>query len=148
MKTGAGLAFICVGAILAFAVTTNTSVFNLHTAGWVIMLVGIIGLLIPRRTYGWLGLRLIRRTYPVTEVEEVSLPGYVAREPGAARVRAGLPTAATGRNTSPGGGTSAGLADDTRPIPEVPGATVVVPGATVRPAPPVETEVIEDIYEE
>ena len=132
MKTGAGLAFICVGAILAFAVTTNTSVFNLHTAGWVIMLVGIIGLLIPRRTYGWLGRRLIRRTYPVTEVEEVSVPGYVAREPGAARVRAGLPTA----TAAPGG------------APKVPGATVVVPGATVRPAPPVETEVIEDIYEE
>jgi hypothetical protein len=148
MRTGAGLAFICVGAILAFAVTTNTSVFNLHTAGWVIMLVGVIGLLIPRRTYGWLGRRLIRRTYPVTEVEEISLPGYVAREPGTARVRAGLPTAAAGRNTSPGGGTSAGTAGDTRPVPEVPGATIVVPGATVRPAPPVETEVIEDVYEE
>jgi hypothetical protein len=148
MKTGAGLAFICVGAILAFAVTTNTSVFNLHTAGWVIMVVGVVGLLVPRRTYGRLGQRLIRRTYPVTEVEEVSVPGYVAREPGTARVRAGLPTATAGRNASPGGGTSAGTAGDTRPIPEVPGATVVVPGATVRPAPPVETEVIEDIYEE
>jgi len=31
MKTGMGLALIAVGAILAFAVTTNTSVFNLHT---------------------------------------------------------------------------------------------------------------------
>ena len=154
MKTGVGLAFICAGAILAFAVTTNTSVFNLHTAGWVIMLVGVIGLLIPRRTYGWLGRRLVRRTYPVTEVEEVTLPGYVAREPGAARVRAGLPTATAGPNTSPGGGTTPGAtpgaspADDTRPIPEVPGATVVVPGATVRPAPPAQTEVIEDYYEE
>ena len=29
MKTGMGLALIAVGAILAFAVTTNTSVFNL-----------------------------------------------------------------------------------------------------------------------
>jgi hypothetical protein len=146
MKTGVGLAFICVGAILAFAVTTNTSVFNLHTAGWVIMLVGVIGLLIPRRTYGWLGRRLIRRTYPVTEVEEVSVPGYVAHEPGTARVRAGLPTATAGPDTSPGGG--AGTADDTRPIPEVPGATVVVPGATVRPVVPAKTEVIEDYYEE
>ncbi len=91
MKTGVGLAFICVGAILAFAVTTNTSVFNLHTAGWVIMLVGVIGLLTPRRTYGWLGRRLVRRTYPVSQVEEVSVPGYVTREPGTARIRAGLP---------------------------------------------------------
>jgi len=136
MKTGAGLAFICVGALLAFAVTTNTSVFNLHTAGWVIMLVGVIGLLIPRRTYGWLGRRLVRRTYPVSQVEEVGVPAYVTREPGTSRIRAGLPTA------------PAGAADGTRPIHEVPGATVVVPGATVRPATPVETEVIEDVYEE
>ena len=148
MKTGAGLAFICVGAILAFAVTTNTSVFNLHTAGWVIMLVGVIGLLIPRRTYGWLGRRLIRHTYPVTEVEEVSVPGYVAREPGTARVRAGLPTATAAPTSGPAGALGTRGADDTRPIPGVPGATVVVPSATVRPAPPVETEVIEDIYEE
>jgi hypothetical protein len=144
MKTGAGLAFICVGAILAFAVTTNTSVFNLHTAGWVIMLVGVVGLLVPRRTYGRLGQRLIRRTYPATEVEEVSVPVYVAREPDAARVRAGLPTA----TAAPAGAPGTRAADDTRPIPGVPGATVVVPGATVRPAPPVETEVIEDVYEE
>ena len=96
MKTGVGLAFVCAGALLAFAVTTNTSVFNLHTAGWVIMLVGVIGLLIPRRTYGWLGRRLIRRTYPVTEVEEVSVPGYVNRDPGTSRIRAGLPTAPAG----------------------------------------------------
>jgi hypothetical protein len=152
MKTGVGLAFICAGAILAFAVTTNTSVFNLHTAGWVIMLVGIIGLLIPRRTYGWLGRRLVRRTYPVTEVEEVTMPGYVAREPGAARVRAGLPTASPGPGTSPGGGATPGATPratpGASPADEVPGATVVVPGATVRPAPPAQTEVIEDYYEE
>ena len=42
MKIGSSLALICIGAILAFAVTTNTSVFNLHTAGWVVMLIGVI----------------------------------------------------------------------------------------------------------
>ena len=40
MKTGVGLALIAVGAILAFAVTANTSVFNLHTAGWVLIIIG------------------------------------------------------------------------------------------------------------
>ena len=44
MKTGVGLALIAVGAILAFAVTTNTSVFNLHTAGWVLIIIGLRGL--------------------------------------------------------------------------------------------------------
>ena len=61
MKTGMGLALIGIGAILAFAVTTNTSVFNLHTAGYVIMLIGILGLAIPRRGYGWVGRRLFVR---------------------------------------------------------------------------------------
>jgi len=84
---------IAVGAILAFAVTTNTSVFNLHTAGWVIMLVGLIGLVIPRRTYGWMGRRLLlRRTraYPATRIEEIDSPTYVAREP-ASQLNAGPP---------------------------------------------------------
>ena len=43
MKTGMGLVLIGIGAIFAFAVTTNTSVFNLHTAGWVLMIIGISG---------------------------------------------------------------------------------------------------------
>ncbi len=158
MKTGIGLAFICVGAILAFAVTTNTSVVNLHTAGWVIMLVGVIGLLLPRRTYGWLGRRLlVRRTYPAgpggypagpgggtrggtypgAQVEEIAVPPYVARNPGTSRIQAGLPPRPT-------------LLDepDTDPV------DATVPGATVRPAAPGETrapgttEVIEDRYEE
>ncbi len=135
MKTGIGLAFVCVGAILAFAVTTNTSVFNLHTAGWVIMLVGVIGLLLPRRTYGWLGRRMVRRTYPAgasrpATVEEIAVPPYVARNPGGSRIRAGLPPRPT-------------LLDEpaTDPVEDV-------PGATVRPAAPGTTEVIEDLYEE
>ncbi|HWG01438.1 MAG TPA: hypothetical protein VG164_06270 [Trebonia sp.] len=95
MKTGAGLALICVGAILAFAVRTNTSVFNIHIAGWVIMLVGIAGLFVPRKSYGWLGRRmLVRRTraWPGNEqVEEIPVPPYVARNPGTSRMQAGLP---------------------------------------------------------
>jgi hypothetical protein len=94
MRTGIGWALICVGAILAFAVTTNTSVFNLHTAGWIIMIVGLIGLVTPRRMYGWVGRRLLlrrTRTYPATRVEEIDVPAYVADNPGTTRVRAGLP---------------------------------------------------------
>jgi len=63
MKTGMGLVLIGIGAILAFAVTTNTSVFNLHTAGYVLMVIGILGLAVPRRGYGWVGRRLtVRQT--------------------------------------------------------------------------------------
>lgn len=98
MRTGVGLAVVCVGAILAFAVTTNTSVFNLHTAGWVLMIVGIVGLVLPRRTYGWLGRRLVRRTrkYPGGRVvDEVQVPPYVAYKPGTSPLRAGLPPASS-----------------------------------------------------
>src|SRR6516162_8376908 len=94
MKTGVGLALIAVGAILAFAVTTNTSVFNLHTAGWVLIIVGIIGIAIPRRSYGWVGRRVrTQRTRwrPNARVEDVTYPAYVNRNPASTRVQAGLP---------------------------------------------------------
>ena len=118
MKTGSGLALIGAGAILAFAVTTNTSVFNLHTAGYVLMLIGILGIAIPRRGYGWVGRRLFVRRYETRRtgrVENVTYPPYVTRNPANTRVRAGLPAGAG------------------EPVPEN------VPG---------ETEVTEDIYEE
>ena len=43
----------------SFAVTGNTSVFNTHAAGWVIMIVGLVGLLLPRRNRAWLGRRVV-----------------------------------------------------------------------------------------
>lgn len=101
MKTGFALGFICIGAILAFAVTGNTSVFNIHTAGWVIMLVGLVGLFLPRRNRAWLGRRVVvRRTRgypngPDGPVEEIPVPPYVARNPGTARIEAGLPARPT-----------------------------------------------------
>jgi hypothetical protein len=113
-----GLLLIGVGAILAFAVTTNTSVFNLHTAGWVVMLIGVAGLAVPRRSYGWIGRRVfVRRTEtrPGGTTEDVTYPPYVTRNQENTRVVAGLP-AGTGKP-----------------------APANVPG---------ETEVTEDIYEE
>jgi hypothetical protein len=118
MRTGASLAFICVGAILAFAVTTNTSVFNLHTAGWVIMIIGVIGLVVPRRTYGWLGRRMVRRTrtYRGGQVEEVAVRPYMTYHPDT-----------TGQRGLPGGPT--------------------VTAAETIEDPSRDTELIEDIYE-
>src|ERR1700733_14322348 len=93
MKIGSSLALICVGAILAFAVTANTSVFNLHTAGWVLMLIGVIGLLLPGRTAGWLGRRLlVGRTYPGGRVEQVPVPPY---RPGTGTLAPDPPRSAT-----------------------------------------------------
>ena len=149
MKIGSGLAIICVGAILAFAVTTNTSVFNLHTAGWVLMLIGLIGLLLPNRTYGWLGRRMqVRRSYPSGRVEHITQQPYVARNPRVSALEQGLPSRPTLLDQE----------DDL--IEETPSSYVIQetePPVTRQtpsgqapshgPRPRV-TEVIEDVYEE
>jgi hypothetical protein len=139
MRTGIALAFVCLGAILAFAVTGNTSVFNIHTAGWVIMIVGLIGLLLQRRTRGWLGRRVVvRRTrgYPggaEGPVEEIPVPPYVARNPGTARIEAGLParpTLLTERE-----------AQEPDPIEDAENRATAAQGTAPR------TEIVEDLYE-
>src|ERR1700733_4230888 len=92
MKTGAGLAFIAVGAIFAFAVKGSPGFVNLPTVGWVLMLVGLVGMLLPRRTYGWLGRRMtVRRSYPSGRVEQRAVPPYVSLNPGTAREGGGPP---------------------------------------------------------
>jgi hypothetical protein len=154
MRTGIALGFICLGAILAFAVTGNTSFFNIHTAGWVIMLVGLVGLFLPRRNRAWLGRRVVvRRTrdYPdgPENVEEIPVPPYLARNPGTARIEAGLParpTLQTERESI-----------DPDPIEEVENRATGQPqpgevrhGARQQTAPQQSTapmEVVEDLYE-
>jgi hypothetical protein len=61
MRTATGLMVIALGAILAFAVRGHPSFVNLQIAGWVIMLTGIAGLILPRRSYGSLRSRLVLR---------------------------------------------------------------------------------------
>ena len=94
MKSGICLFWIAVGAILTFAVTANTSVFNLHVAGFVIMVIGIIGLVTPKRGLQRLGRRVyVKRTRqgPVSRVEETAYPPYVLRNPGTANAQADIP---------------------------------------------------------
>jgi membrane protease YdiL (CAAX protease family) len=61
MKTATGLALVAVGAILAFAVTGHPGWLNVQAAGWVLILVGLAGMFVPRRGYGWLKRRVVRR---------------------------------------------------------------------------------------
>src|SRR5215469_3387728 len=134
MRTGTGLAMIAIGAILAFAVTTNTSVFNLHTAGWVLIIIGIIGMAVPRRGYAWVGRRLFvrqARWRPGNRVEEVVYPTYASRNPANTRVQAGLP--APGALGSP---EAASHIDATRDLSTDP--TGLRPG---------DSEIVEDVYE-
>jgi len=55
MGIGVGLILIAVGAIMAFAVDVSTNGFNINTVGWILMIVGVVGILVdllifmPRR---------------------------------------------------------------------------------------------------
>jgi hypothetical protein len=44
--TGVSIILIAVGAILAWAVHVSTSGFNVHTVGYILLVVGIVGLLL------------------------------------------------------------------------------------------------------
>jgi Domain of unknown function (DUF6458) len=46
MGTGVSILLIAVGAILRFAVSVTTSGFNLHTIGWILIAVGVLGLVL------------------------------------------------------------------------------------------------------
>jgi hypothetical protein len=46
MTIGASLFLIAVGAVLAFAVTAEVSGIELATVGWILMIVGILGLIL------------------------------------------------------------------------------------------------------
>ena len=46
MGIGVSLILIAVGAVLAFAVNASSSAFNLHTIGYILLVVGAVGALI------------------------------------------------------------------------------------------------------
>lgn len=141
MRTGMGLLLIGIGGILAFAVTANTSVVNLHTAGYIIIMIGLLGLCMPRRAHSWLSRRLVRRTrsWPGgSRVEERSYPPYLLRNRGSQDLRAGLPSVPSV------------LDDERQDQPGEPASPMRDPAAkaTAGRRPPTGTEVIEDVFEE
>jgi len=76
MKTATGLVFVALGAILAFAVTGHPGWLNVQVVGLVLIVVGLAGMFIPRRGYGWLRRRVVRR--PVTARTVVASNGGTA----------------------------------------------------------------------
>lgn len=85
MRSASGLTLIAIGAILAFAVTTNTPVFNLHIAGWVLIVIGLVGILMPKKSYGWLRRKMVLRPGPrgpvVSRLDETHYPRSIVRFP-------------------------------------------------------------------
>jgi hypothetical protein len=130
MRTASGLTLIALGAILAFAVKGHPSWLNIQVVGWVIMLTGVAGMVIPRRGYGWLRRRMVLRRGPggapvVSNVEEKRYPPYVMLNPGssvltdeggpddAAKTRENIPVVESMREPGPGV-----LGEDSPPSPE------------------------------
>jgi hypothetical protein len=82
MRTATGLFLIALGAILAFAVQGHPSWLNIQVVGWVIILAGVAGMVIPRRGNGWLRRRMVLRRGPggrpvVDRIEEKRYPPYI-----------------------------------------------------------------------
>jgi len=46
MGLGVGLLLSAVGAVLAFAVHTTVSGVSIHTIGWILLIVGLVGILL------------------------------------------------------------------------------------------------------
>jgi hypothetical protein len=111
----------------------------------------VIGLVLPGRTAGWLGRRvLVRRTYPGRRAERAPVQSYVAGTPGDAAARPGLPSRPTLLDQDD-------LIEEAGPgyvVQETESTGYRSPGGQARSAAPrpgaksTVTEVVEDLYEE
>ena len=70
MKTATSLALVAIGAIFAFAITKSPAFLNLQIVGWVLMLTGAVGALVPRRGNGWLRRSVVVRNKESEEADE------------------------------------------------------------------------------
>jgi|HubBroStandDraft_6_1064221.scaffolds.fasta_scaffold451891_1 hypothetical protein len=73
MKSSTGLTLAAIGAILAFAEHGHPPGLDINAVGWVLLLVGIIGIIVPPGSHRWIRQRLIMRdgTYgPAFEISD------------------------------------------------------------------------------
>lgn len=81
VRTATGLTLIALGAILAFAVNGHPPWLNIQIVGWVVMLTGAAGMLVPPSGYAAVRRRIVRRRPgpdgSVTEVDERRYPPYI-----------------------------------------------------------------------
>ena len=85
MKTATGLVLIPIGAVLAFAVKGHPGFLNIQVVGWILMIIGVIGIAIPRSGYGWLRRQVVTRRGPGPpgrRGQPEALPGLHRDQPG------------------------------------------------------------------
>lgn len=96
MKTASGLTLLAIGAVLAFAVHGHPWFLNLQVCGWIIMIIGVAGMFIPRSGYGWLRRQMVTRRgpdgRPRVSIRQKRYPPYIMINPRA--VAAESPVAA------------------------------------------------------
>ena len=144
MKIATGLTLLAVGAIFAFAVRTSPPDINIHTVGWVIMLTGVAGILLPGRASGWLRRRITARRNLAEQAfgrrdraghsDRDSYPPYVLRDPAALASAILKDAELAGRSHRAGTAQDDAQTaqDDAQTAPTTPGLTVVgPPGLTV-----------------
>ncbi len=69
MGTGVSLILIAVGAVLAWAVHVTTSGFNVHTVGYILLVVGLVGFVLSLMFWSsWAGPGYFSRRRTVTNV--------------------------------------------------------------------------------
>jgi hypothetical protein len=79
MGLGVGLILAAVGAVLAFAVNKTVSGVDIHSIGWILLIVGIVGILLSLIFWSsWAGPGYFsrRRTYYDEGPAGPSGPGY------------------------------------------------------------------------
>jgi hypothetical protein len=85
VKTATGLIVMAVGAVFAFAVTLHVSFLSLQALGWILILLGLAGLIVPRRGYGWLRRLLVTGRGsdggPTARFERRDAPPYLMINP-------------------------------------------------------------------
>ena len=91
MKTATSLTLVAVGAIIAFAITAHISFLNLQVTGWVFILTGVAGAIIPRN--GWLRRTLAVKGRPGAAAGGTGQPPPPSRRPVPAAQPAAAPDA-------------------------------------------------------
>jgi predicted anti-sigma-YlaC factor YlaD len=71
MGLGVGIFLAAAGAVLAFAVDDNVSGVNIHTIGWILLIVGIIGIVLSMIFWSsWAGPGYFGQRRQTTYVDE------------------------------------------------------------------------------
>jgi hypothetical protein len=74
MKTATSLTLIAAGAIIAFAITAHVAFLNLQVTGWVFILTGVAGAIIPRNSW-------LRRTLAAKGATGAATAGGTGQRP-------------------------------------------------------------------